>query len=364
MTTRQMITAPRPVGKRGRRVQDSVDGGQSGWFCYGFAVLALCGLAGASAWGGEDGILKPVAVAAQSAEAASDSVSDTEISTWIRQLDANRFSKRQDAGRLLKEKGIEAVAALREAAESGSREASSRALRILNEHFSGGDGKLKTAAKAAIEKLTESERASVARKATGILHPEPKAPRRPKNALGQAQIQVRVRRGNAPRRVQIQNINGVKNIEVQEKDRTVKIENHPENGIKVEITEKKNGKNVKQKVEAKNAAELKKKNPEAHKLYKEHGEGWGVRIHANVQAMQVPARIQKAFGRAQAAGTRRAKPRPLAESLEEMADQMEKTKKLLEQFKSNPRNEDVLSRAIEQLEKTRKLLAETREHTE
>ncbi|MFW6169929.1 MAG: hypothetical protein ACODAD_05520, partial [Planctomycetota bacterium] len=290
--------------------------------------------------------------------------SDTGISTWIRQLDANRFSKRQDAGRLLKEKGIEAVAALREAAESGSREASSRALRILNEHFSGGDGKLKTAAKAAMEKLTESDRASVARKATEILHPEPKEPQGQRNALGQAQLQVRVRRGDAPRRVQIQNINGVKNIEVQEKDRTVKIENHPENGIKVEITENKNGKHVKQKVEAKNAAELKKKDPEAHKLYKEYGEGGGVRIQAKVQAMQIPARIQNALGRAQAAGSRRAKPGTLAESLEEMADQMEKTKKLLEQFKSNPRNEDVLSRAIEQLEKTRQQLAETRQQTE
>ncbi|MGM0490018.1 MAG: hypothetical protein ACQESR_25085 [Planctomycetota bacterium] len=364
MKTQRITMILQPVTQYACRLQNSLDGRQPGWFCYGFVVLALWGLAAANACGGDEGTSKAAAGAAQSAEAESDAGSDADIRASIRQLDANRFSKRQDAGRRLKERGMEAIAALRDVAESGSREASSRALRILKEHFSSGEGKLKAAAKAALEKLADSDKALVARTATEILRPEPEEAQRQGNALGQRQIQVQLRLGGAARRVQIQNVNGVKNIEVKENNRTIEIEDHPQKGIKVEITEKKDGKDVKQRIEAKNAAELKKKNPEAHKLYQKYGQGGGARIQANVQAIQIPARIQKALGRPRAAEARRANGEGLAESLDAIADEMEKTQKLLEQLKSNPQNGDMLRRAIEQLKKTRGRLKETRKQTE
>ncbi len=56
--------------------------------------------------------------------------------------------------------------------------------------------------------------------------------------------------------------NGVKETEVEENDQKIKIHDDPKQGISVEITkEEKDGKDVTEKFEAKNAEELKKEAP-------------------------------------------------------------------------------------------------------
>ena len=65
-------------------------------------------------------------------------------------------------------------------------------------------------------------------------------------------------------------VNGVKEIEVEEGGKKVKITDDPQQGIKIEVTSKENGKEVTKKYEAKDAKELEKKQPEGYKLYKEH----------------------------------------------------------------------------------------------
>ena len=69
----------------------------------------------------------------------------------------------------------------------------------------------------------------------------------------------------------VKNVNGVKEINASEDGKTVKIQDDPAQGIKIELTEKQNGKEVTKKYEAKNVEELKKKQPAGYELYKKYG---------------------------------------------------------------------------------------------
>ena len=55
----------------------------------------------------------------------------------------------------------------------------------------------------------------------------------------------------------------------------MKIVDDPAQGIKIEMTEKQNGKEVTKKYEAKNVEELKKKMPAGYDIYKKYGEQGG-----------------------------------------------------------------------------------------
>src|SRR2546426_468022 len=87
-----------------------------------------------------------------------------------------------------------------------------------------------------------------------------------RQTAGQIQIQVQAGGVAGPggfKRMHMKNVNGVKEIEVDDNGKKVKIVDDPNNGIKVEVTEKnKEGKEETKKYEAKNADELKKNHPE------------------------------------------------------------------------------------------------------
>ena len=72
--------------------------------------------------------------------------------------------------------------------------------------------------------------------------------------------------------LQIRNVNGVKDIEVTGNGRKITIHDDPKQGIKIEITDAQDGKPVTRTFQAKNAEELQKKSPEAHKLYKKYSQ--------------------------------------------------------------------------------------------
>jgi polyhydroxyalkanoate synthesis regulator phasin len=72
--------------------------------------------------------------------------------------------------------------------------------------------------------------------------------------------------------LQIRNVNGVQDIEFTGNGRKITIHDDPQQGIKIEITDSQDGKPVTRTFQAKNAEELQKKSPEAHKLYKKHSQ--------------------------------------------------------------------------------------------
>ena len=206
-------------------------------------------------------------------------VDDGRIAKLIEQLDAPRFADRQAAQQELADLGKAVLPALEKALESENREIAGRSFEVIQRHFAGEDAAMKAAAKESLERLAKSPSESVARRAKDLLSPpkppEPQNPQIPPGLqglrIGGARVQIQVAGGGPNvKRVSIKEINGVKEIEAHENGRKVKIVDDPANGIKLEATETKDGKEETKKYEAKNADELKTKHPEAHKLYDEY----------------------------------------------------------------------------------------------
>lgn len=210
-----------------------------------------------------------------------------EISRLIRQLDADEFAQRQAASQKLEELGKPALPALEAAAQGDSHEAASRAMAILKTHFLQGQPAMKGAAKEVLERIAKGANATAARHAEELLAPPPEPkpndravapglrPVAPALRLGGAIPRLAIAGGMA-KRISVKTVNGVKDIDVEEGERKIKIHDDPAKGITLEVTEKKDGKDATQKYEAKNAEELKTKHPEAHKLYEEYSQGAGV----------------------------------------------------------------------------------------
>ncbi len=211
-----------------------------------------------------------------------DSATNERIEQWIMQLDASEFAARNEASRNLKSLGPAACPALAQAALGESRERRMRALDILQGHFENGDPPAKEAAKEALEKIAASDQPAAAAKAKEILEPKKDPPAAVLPVFGApAQIQIRVNAIGGGRAQRIQINNGVKQIETEEGNRKIKITEDPNKGIDVEITEKKDGKESTEKFQAKNADELKKKHPEAYKVYEKlNQQGGGIQIQA------------------------------------------------------------------------------------
>lgn len=224
---------------------------------------------------------------------APEAAPPRQIADWIRQLDSPQFAQRTEASRQLETAGRDAFPALAEVASGDSREAALRAIEILRKHAQQGDDSTKTAARESLQKIADSGHASAAHRAKDALSPPKPTSPVPNIQLGpnipnfpvgrqqiQLQIQVNAFGGNQTRRIQINN--GVKQMEISEKDLKVKITEDAQGGIQMEVTRKKDGKETTEKYSAKTADELKKKHPEAGKLYEKYGQqlGGGIQIRA------------------------------------------------------------------------------------
>lgn len=221
-----------------------------------------------------------------------------EFADLIRQLDDRTFAAREAASRQLTEAGGKAILALRRAAEGESHEASMRALRILNKHFRSDSKELKAAAKDALEKIAKGDRRMAVVQAKRILKPKespqavPAVPQARQIQFGggfggQIQIQMRAVGGPRGKRIAVKVQNGVRETEVADGQRTVKIRQDPKDGISLEVTEPKDGKKVTKKYSAKNEDELKKKHPDAYKILQQYSkQGNGLQIQA-IQAGRV-----------------------------------------------------------------------------
>jgi uncharacterized protein Yka (UPF0111/DUF47 family) len=267
-----------------------------------------------------------------------------QIQQWIQDLDSPQFSKRRSASQELTRAGEAAIDALKRAAASDSRERSIRSLEILEKHWQGANDTLKDAARKALDELKTSDNPTLARRAEAILNPKPEAPPpQVPQALIPLQIQVQGGIANGVRTIQVQNINGVKRTTVQDKNRKITIEEDPNQGIKIEVTEAKDGKSETKKYEAKDAAELKKKHPEAHKIYEEFSNQQPLQIRIGALPLQIPP------------------PGPPAADIIEQVKKVERELDQLEQSLKSLRREDnqpQWNETMDRLEKARKALEE------
>jgi len=233
------------------------------------------------AWGVEEPAPAGANTEAKTAEVQnSGTPSNEEIAKLVAQLNAERYADRQTASEKLEAIGRPAISELAKAAVGESLEANVRAIELLAKFLESSDAATKEAAKAALETIAKSDRQAAAGRAKDALSAE-ESQRNPQNApQGQGQIgQIIV--GARPIQIgpggftqkSVKVVNGVKQIDVSGGGKTIKINDSPKDGIKIEVTKKnKEGKEETEKYEAKDAAELKKKQPEGYKIYKEHGD--------------------------------------------------------------------------------------------
>jgi hypothetical protein len=234
------------------------------------------------------------APAAKEAQAAP---ADADIAKAVEQLDSERFADRQAASEKLEAAGKAAIDALEKAALGDSLEVTTRTIELLQKFGNSPDDATKEAASAALERLAKSDRPAGNRAqealktlqpAQGqglVLGPGVTIVGGVPGIVGNIQIQGGVLQigGGGMTRISVSNVNGVKRIEAEENGKKIKIDDDPQNGIKMEVTTRKDGKDITEKYEAKNADELKKNFPEAHKLYKQYSGGIG----GNMGAIQV-----------------------------------------------------------------------------
>lgn len=218
------------------------------------------------------------------------------VEQLIEQLDAVDFAKREAACGDLAAKGKEAVPALEKAAVKGDLEVSSRALVVLGKLLKSADDKTSKTAEKSLERLADGDSPAAARKAKSILDKKNGVTTNNNNNSNNNPFQqngmmmpggfgggriiinggmLQIGGGGAVKTLSVSNNNGIRQVKATDGDKTVKIEDDPANGIKIQCTDKINGKEVTKKYEAKNADELKKKEPEGYKLYKEYGERQG-----------------------------------------------------------------------------------------
>ncbi len=242
--------------------------------------------------------------------AATASPESAPIAEWIKQLNSDRFTERTEASKRLEAAGKTAFPALAEAATGENREVSLRAIEVLRKHFEQGNQATKDAAKQSLQKIADSQHESAAQRAKEVLNPPPPQtqvapgirvmPGLPGLQLvPQIRVQGQAAGGGVTRQIRVNN--GVKEIEVSENGCKTKITDDPNQGIKIEVAETKDGKETKRIYAAKNVEDLKKNHPEGYQLYEKYDK----------QPGGLPLQFQIAGGLPQGGGMQAA--RPLAE---------------------------------------------------
>jgi hypothetical protein len=231
-----------------------------------FVVVVLGGVSAAIA-------LEPAdPPAGEISPADSADASAKQIAEWVRRLGAESFQDRDEATRELIGAGREAIEPVVKAAESGSLEVAARCLTILGVLFTSPDEATRDASRAALEKLATSKSATVSRRAKQILTP-PAANAPPGLVPGGVpgfpmggKLQVRSRTTNGHTEVEVdENGTQVRIVHTGGRDITVTIQLPAAQGEQNPPAET--------RVEAVDAAELKKKSADASRYYEQYGTG-------------------------------------------------------------------------------------------
>ena len=288
------------------------------------------------------------------------------IAQWVKDMDCDDYSVRQQAVAWLTAAGKPAVAPVAKAAKGNSLEVTTRAVKVLDNLLSAKDETVKAAAKAALEELAKDQKHPSSHLAWKALQAKNPPKRTPGHMPGQIVFGgnvIRLGAGGAMQmQIAVKNVNGDKEIDVNENGRKVKITENKA-GITVTVTDPPKGdaKGKPKEYKAADAKELKKKHPEAHKLYEKYAKGQGAAniqiIGGNIGGAINPIRIGPAR-LARGRGGRLANSSKLLDEATKQLDQA--TAKLKGALKHDKPDKLDLAELIKQLEAARKSVAEAR----
>jgi hypothetical protein len=258
------------------------------------------------------------------------------IAALIDNLDDPAFANRQEATEELESAGSAALAHLETTAAAGSREAATRAMAILKQHFQSGDAELKASTRTALERLAEHNDPSTAQRARDIVRPP-----RPVVATSRFGAPVIVPppplNVNNFRRITVSDVNGRKSVEIDDRERRVKIEAPADGNIEVEVTDKQNPAAAVRRFEAKDAVELARKDPEMGRLFDQH-----LRLRGQAGAGVPP--LEARFGQGPSATIKAGDAARL---------QLESIDALLNRYRQRAQTDPMAQRMVDSLEQTR-----------
>jgi len=331
----------------------------------------------------------PKADKAKDTAKAAPKATAADIARWVKDMDAEEFATREQAVVKLAEAGKAAIAPVAAAAKGKSLEVSTRSVSVLKKLLASKDESTKAAAKAALEELAKDEKHPAAHMAWQALE-ESKPPRKNRGiatvgggrfviggAGGNIVINAVAVAGAGQMQISVKNVNGEKEIDVVDNGKKIKI-TEGKAGITVTVTDPPKGKEKAKpkQYKAADAKELKKKHPEAHKLYEKYATDDGA-VVGNIRIGRVgagaggaraavrPARIQPVQPAIRGARGRRARGSKLVGEAEKELDAAIKTMKAaLDAHRRGakaggaPRID--LAKLIKQIEATQAKLAEAR----
>ena len=226
----------------------------------------------------------------------------------VLQLNDVQFAIRESATRKLIDLGTAAIAPLALAVKSPDLEVRSRAYLVFETLWASGNIETREAIRKTLKDLAAGKNETASARAKMMLsrlEPTQQMNQRPKSGAFRNLIPLEgIFLGFAGRskvkQVSIRNVNGVKDVEVQDGQLKVKIHETPNGEITMEVIQ--NNKDGKEKIEnfrARDAAELKAQHPEAHKLYGKYAHGnSGIRLPITMPQLQIRApQIQVLPGR-------------------------------------------------------------------
>lgn len=200
-----------------------------------------------------------------------DAVKATEVDSWIEQLNEPSLTKRRKAKESLIKLDAAAIPFLAKAALSDRRELIVYSLEVLGILMDKSPSEeTRKAARITLEMLSESDQPSTADRAKQMLNTKPGDQIEAFPGWNDPNAGFANGFGNK-RSVSASNSNGVKSIRIEVDGKVTTFRDEPRGAIRVSIDEA--GK--KNEFVAKNLADLKKKNPDAHALYEEHSKGLG-----------------------------------------------------------------------------------------
>ncbi|MBS0261001.1 MAG: hypothetical protein JSS02_03520, partial [Planctomycetes bacterium] len=138
-----------------------------------FSLVFLTGLAGTPYASAQDSINPAAAPTDPASPNAATALTQDEIAAAIGRLGSPQYEIREEASRLLKRAGAEAIEPLARAAAGENLEVVWRAIRLLERQLDSDDEAAFDAAELALEKLEVSSNRSAARRAAASLETQP-----------------------------------------------------------------------------------------------------------------------------------------------------------------------------------------------
>ncbi len=187
-----------------------------------------------------------------------------QIAQWIRDLDSPRLRVREQATLALIEAGRAALDQVADAARTAKGEEALRTVRVLASWAGNGDEELAAGARQVLRELSRSDDPDLARRAAEALSQVPDAP-------NDGLPPVRPLPGGALRNLRVSqrtDAQGRRTTEIDADGTLVTIQESPQDGIKLTIRAAGQAEGEAQTFEAKDAADLKQRHPEAYRWYR------------------------------------------------------------------------------------------------